>query len=407
MLHSRVFEARIPLRKFAAALFLVSNSIVWYILTNSVLTDDLDKLSLGQNGFFLALGMYYAGIALAAILGTVLFRRSRVRWLSLWMLLGAAMTALLPVLLRTNLWIDFSVSLVFGISTGVGLPSCLAYFADATSVENRGTYGGITWGAIGLSVLVLVLVTRNLAAAQSFGALALWRLIGFMVFFPLSRGEGKVDSAAHVPSYRSILGRRDIMLYLLPWILFSLVNFIEAPILKNSFGDNAAQLAAFVEVAISGVSAVVGGFLADIVGRKRIAMIGFILLGLEYAFLSLFSTKQGTWYVYTLFDGIAWGFFAAVFFMTLWGDLAQDNQKEKYYLLGGLPYLLAGYLSELMTPFAGSIQTSAAFSLASFFLFLAMLPLMYAPETLSEKRMREMELKNYVEKAKKVKEKYA
>ena len=81
-----------------------------------------------------------------------------------------------------------------------------------------------------------------------------------------------------------------------------------------------------------------------------------------------------------------------------------------YYLLGGLPYLLASYLSELMKPAVDSfkvIQTSTAFSLASFFLFLAMLPLMYAPETLSEKRMKEMELKSYLEKAKKVKEKYA
>jgi MFS family permease len=131
------------------------------------------------------------------------------------------------------------------------------------------------------------------------------------------------------------------------------------------------------------------------------------LLGLEYAFLSLFSATQTTWYIYTLFDGIAWGMFATVFFMTMWGDLAQDNQKERYYLLGGLPYLLASFLSQLVTPFVGAIQTSAAFSLASFFLFLAMLPLIYAPETLSERRIREMELKSYLEKAKKVKEKYA
>jgi MFS family permease len=323
------------------------------------------------------------------------------------MLFGAVMTALLPVSLGNNLSMDFLVSLVFGFSTGVGFPSCLAYFADATDVENRGTYGGITWGAIGLSVLALVLVTSNFVPAQSFEALALWRLLGFIAFLPVSRDERKANSAKHTPSYRYILGRRDMMLYLLPWILFSLVNFTEAPILKNSFGDNAAQLAAFVEVAISGVFAVVGGFLADIVGRKRIAIMGFVLLGLEYAFLSIFSTTQGTWYLYTLFDGIAWGMFAAVFFMTMWGDLAQNSQKERYYLLGGLPYLLASYLSELVTPFLGVIQTSAAFSLASFFLFLAVLPLMYAPETLSEKRIKEMELRNYLEKAKKVKEKYA
>ncbi len=50
---------------------------------------------------------------------------------------------------------------------------------------------------------------------------------------------------------------------------------------------------------------------------------------------------------------------------------------------------------------------TTAFSLASFFLFVAVLPLMYANETLSEKRVKEMELKSYLEKAKKVKDKYA
>jgi F0F1-type ATP synthase membrane subunit b/b' len=47
------------------------------------------------------------------------------------------------------------------------------------------------------------------------------------------------------------------------------------------------------------------------------------------------------------------------------------------------------------------------FSLAAFFLFLAVVPLMYAPETLPEKKVRERELRDYLEKAKKTKEKYA
>ena len=41
------------------------------------------------------------------------------------------------------------------------------------------------------------------------------------------------------------------------------------------------------------------------------------------------------------------------------------------------------------------------FSFASFFLFAATLPLSYAPETLPEKVLKEMDLMSYVEKAKK------
>jgi len=122
--------------------------------------------------------------------------------------------------------------------------------------------------------------------------------------------------------------------------------------------------------------------------------------------LSLLSEMPVSWYLYTAFDGIAWGMFASVFFMTLWGDLAGKYEKEKYYLVGGLPYILASFLSVLVKPYVEIIPLGTAFSLASFFLFLAVLPLMYAPETLPEKEIKERELKKYIEKAKKIKEKY-
>jgi len=38
-------------------------------------------------------------------------------------------------------------------------------------------------------------------------------------------------------------------------------------------------------------------------------------------------------------------------------------------------------------------------TIASFFLFLAVIPLMYAPETLPEKAMKDRDLKSYTEKA--------
>lgn len=397
MHQARIFKKTVP-EKFAPALVLVFNSFVWYTLTYSLLSSYVNQdLSI--------LAAYFAGSAFSAILGASLFRRSRETCLSLWILLGAAMTALLPTIASNSAPMNVLVTLLFGVSTGIGLPSCLAYFADTTNVENRGTYGGITYGAVGFGVLALALLTGSLDVTQTFEALALWRFLGFVAFFLLWRNQGKIPLVSAVSSYRSIIGRRDVILYLLPWIMFSLVNFAEQPILKNSLGP-IATLAAFVEVAISGFFAVVGGVLADIVGRKRVIITGFVVLGVEYAVFGLFSATQAIWYVYTVFDGIAWGMFAAVFFMTMWGDLADNNQKEKYYLLGGLPYLLAASLPMLVTPFLEIIQTAAAFSLASFFLFLAVLPLMYAPETLPEKEIKDRELREYLEKAKKVKEKY-
>jgi hypothetical protein len=84
--------------------------------------------------------------------------------------------------------------------------------------------------------------------------------------------------------------------------------------------------------------------------------------------------------------------------------------KEIYYTVGSIPF----FLSDLVVTFFGGyvaeapIQSAATiFSLASFFLFIAILPLIYAPETLSEKSMKDRQLKEYFKEAKKKKEKHA
>jgi hypothetical protein len=82
--------------------------------------------------------------------------------------------------------------------------------------------------------------------------------------------------------------------------------------------------------------------------------------------------------------------------------------SDKYYALGVTPFFISKYLQfTIGTDIANAIPNSAIFSFAALFLFLAVLPLVYAPETLPEKTMRDRELKIYIEKAEKIKQKYA
>lgn len=401
MRSARILKQRIAWREFAPALIIVVNSLVWTTLTYSVFIDTISKLSATTPEKLVIFSVYFAGVACSAILGAMFFPRARGTNLVLWMLTGTATTVLLTAIANDATLVNIIISLFFGLSVGAGLPSCLAFFADVTHVENRGTHGGIAWSAVGFGILALALLTSSLDHVLTLTTLATWRAIGLVAFF-LSRNKAKVREMRS-PSYRSILTRRDVVLYMLPWIMFSLVNFAEAAILERALGEFYA-LVGFVEFALTGFFAIVAGILADIVGRKRIIIVGFIMLGIEYAMLSLFSGMTISWYLFTILDAFAWGMFASVFFMTLWGDLAEDQQKEKYYALGGLTYILAGFLPIIISPYVGK-ETVTAFSLASFFLFLAVLPMIYAPETLPEKRIKEMELKSYVEKAKKAREK--
>ena len=161
-----------------------------------------------------------------------------------------------------------------------------------------------------------------------------------------------------------------------------------------------------IENVLVAIFAVVAGVLLDRFGRKRIAMVGFILLGIGYSVIGLYPEQMASWFFYTAVDGIAWGIFYVIFVMLIWGDLSQNANSDKFYAIGVLPFFISKYLQLILGNYVTSgILPEALFSFIAFFLFLAVLPLVYAPETLPAKTMKDRELKNYIEKAKKIAQK--
>jgi len=205
----------------------------------------------------------------------------------------------------------------------------------------------------------------------------------------------------------SILNERSVLLYLIPWTVFSMVNYLSWPISNKIHGEDFVYFSVLVNNIIAGISALVASFFADNIGRKRALVGGFIIFGIGYALLGINPFNIYAWYFYTIVDGIAWGIIYVIFWFTIWGDLANGKSSEKYYAVGIIPYSLSGFLRVTLGPYiANAVSEYAIFSFAAFFLFLAVVPLMYAPETLPEKALRERELRSYIEKAKRVREKF-
>ena len=116
----------------------------------------------------------------------------------------------------------------------------------------------------------------------------------------------------------------------------------------------------------------VRGFIADKWGRKRLIIVGFIVLGIGYAVIGLTTNVYGS-IIYTVLDGIAWGIFFVLFLLTLWGDLAQTRNSDKFFFLGALPYISSYFMQLLFAPYLQGILPTAIFSFAAFFLFFAVL----------------------------------
>ncbi|MCW3999706.1 MAG: hypothetical protein NWE93_05665 [Candidatus Bathyarchaeota archaeon] len=396
----KALKDKVAYKRTAPATFIVLNTFVWYLLTYFVFTDivstNSEKVTL--------LLMYYIGIAITAIIGSKLFPRMRNKALYVWLFMGVLATFLLNFISSTNLLASSGIAFFFGASIGIGLPSCLSYFADVTTIETRGLLGGIIWGLTGFAVLCILasLISLQVETFVFLAVLTAWRFLGALISPIMNRHyKPEIQKTTKAPSYISILRNRQILLYLFPWIMFSIINFAESPLVEAAFPTMYSSMQVF-EYALAGIFAIIGGALSDIIGRKRIVIVGFVMLGIEYAVLSAFSGSQTVAYLFLILDGITWGLLFSVFFTVIWGDLGERYEKEKFYTVGGMPFLLSTFLTIIVTPYADSIPLSTAFSIASFFLFLAVIPLMYAPETLPEKTMKDRELKSYIEKAQKM-----
>ena len=139
----------------------------------------------------------------------------------------------------------------------------------------------------------------------------------------------------------------------------------------------------------------------DLKGRKQVIIGGVAMLGLGYALLSLFPLVLPVQAFYMIVDGIAFGIFTVAFISLVWGDISNGERGEKFYAVGNIPVPMAIMLSLLISPWLTTLSLSGTFSLASFFIFLAIIPLFLAPELLPERALRKRELRKYVEKVKK------
>ena len=159
------------------------NSFVWYILTYAVFSSIVNELAILDTeklGLFIT---YFVGITVSAILGSKFFPRARNKSLYLWLFMGAIATFLLTAFSNNGVLADALLSFFFGASIGIGLPSCLSYFADSTSVENRGVVGGIIWSTVGFTVLIFAFLINTLGQWEAIIALTIWRLLRWHRFY--------------------------------------------------------------------------------------------------------------------------------------------------------------------------------------------------------------------------------
>jgi MFS family permease len=405
------FQKKVGLNARIAAIniILVVNALVWYLCIFSFLKDNSTQNGLSGDSLVAIVGINLLVLVLSAFFSTQLIQKieSRLKFLIYWMAAGVFLSPL-PLLINGASFSEVSIiSAVIGLYFGLGMPILMGYYGATTETVNRGRVSGLAILFNGASFVLLSMLCNENPVLTAL-ILSIWKLSGLLAILLLKPEEAKINKKEKV-SYKKIVRTSSIMLYFVPWLMFSLVNNFAFPILYNNFTSEYVTLSTTVESVLAGLFAVFFGFFADTIGRKRLLLFGFALLGLGYATLGIFPDDPAGWWFYTCADGVAWGGFTTLFLLTLWGDLADKRDSEKFYVIGFLPYLISNFLQVSIGQYVTSSVTNlmAVFSFASFFLFAAVLPLYLAPETLPEKAMKDRNLKSYLEKAQKLAEKEA
>ena len=399
-------------RNAIISIVLVTNAFVWYFFVSEILKDIVGTSQIDQTMALLIWASHFVAIAVSVLVGASLTKRKkdRTNFLCLWMVLGtiASFASMaLDLAFPPNI---VMISIILGVTFGIGMPCCIGYFAESVDIGNRGRFGGLILFLSGVGMVLLGIIAGDSIGNQIF-TLSLWRAFG-LVSFALFSYLGKSAKLSSVSSgksisYRSLLHQRPFILYLVPWVMFSLITYLTTPLQLNIqneiFGKNTIGFLTSIGNIVLAVSAAIAGFMSDIVGRKRMAIVGFVLLGLGYSVLGIYPMELLSWYFRTTVDAIAWGILLVLFVATLWGDISQDAPSDKHYAIGVLPFFISKFLQLIAgSEITAAIPATSIFSFTAFFLFLAVLPLVYAPETLPEKLVKERELKTYLEKAQQI-----
>ena len=285
-----------------------------------------------------------------------------------------------------------------GIAAGLCIPDVVCYLVEITNFENRGAASGLFIFSI---YLVIFLSSAIISSAFELAIfLLVLKIMSIVLISVRPFQKAKIEEPAFVKH-----PLRVPLLYMFVWFLFLLVDVIVSNMASQRLTKNELFMINLESVLLGLAAMVIGGALADNLGRRKLIIFAYLYLGIEYSFISLSS---GELIRYTFIDGIAWGILSTLFLLVIWGDVGSIRNRP-VYLATALTIGIASIYFKNIIPFLGfNYDLTQAFPLTSIFLFLSVVITSFIlPETLPEKVIQSKELRDYIETARKIREKYA
>jgi MFS family permease len=393
-------------KKFLAVLLLFFPSFAWFFLFEQFSMSLLEESIINEGfstDFWINVGhvLFFISIIGSAIIGSVISGKwRRRRLLEVWILLGVITTLL--VMVNQGVFFLLFISVLAGVSFGLGFPYCLAFFAESTTVEERARVAGALIFTTFFSTILCILVSSGLQCGIIEYLLILSFLRAISFFSLLIDPHERIVCKER--GWMSVITTSGLGLYYLSWLIFSvaagILTIVELP-LELQMENLSVLGSVFLYFGVI-VSSLFSGFAADHFGRKKIIMLGSIMLGVSYTVFGI-AISGSSYLLIRLVSGVAWGIIFVTYMLTVVGDLATNCSKEKFYAIGVVvPIIVFMIFQSFSGTFTPSVPISSISVILSILLFISVIPLLYAPETLPIDKIRQRRFEKHLKKIKKL-----
>jgi len=299
----------------------------------------------------------------------------------------------------------FRLIIIFiaGTFFSIGQLAFFTYFWKLTIPEERGRVAGlIGFFSLPFYYIVDFLIARTLDFSGTV-MLSVILSLGTLTV-KLLRPE-KAMLAAKKDGRENYPEKRTVLLYSIPWVLFSSMNAT----LSRNISFYILQQTPFsfylfltvLQLIAAVFGALGGGIIADLFGRRLSLVFGLTLYGISSVLVELVESYAMFYFAYVA-SGLNWGILSTLYVFVVWGDLANKETCAKSYSIGLIIFYLATGVGSLLTHQISQIPLITSSLLSCLLIFLSNIPLILAPELLSSDFREKIKLRLYMKIVRKI-----
>jgi MFS family permease len=269
--------------------------------------------------------------------------------------------------------------------------------------EERGRIAGL----IGfVSLLFYLIIDIAVAGALDFSGTAMLGIIlslGTLAVILLRPKKAALTAKKdEIENYHE---KRTVLLYLIPWILFSLINATLAKNISFHISQQVPSSLYLFLIVLQSIGtifgALSGGVTADFFGRRVSLAFSLTLYGISSALAGIADNYTLLYFVYFA-NGLSWGILLVMYIFVIWGDLANKENCAKMYALGFIIFYLTQSIGLLPLELISQIPLVVSSLVSCLLIFLSNIPIFLAPELLSPDFRERIRLKVHMNAVKKI-----